>query len=37
MCLESPGSWLSTDFKLTIPHDLSSKSSGGLQKIENKL
>jgi hypothetical protein len=36
-CLMSPGSWLSTNLKSTEPHDLSSKSSGDLQKIENKL
>jgi hypothetical protein len=35
--LESLGSWLSTDSKSTRPLDLSSKSSGDLQKIENKL
>jgi hypothetical protein len=37
ICLLSPGSWLSTDLNSTRPHDLSSKSSGDLQKIENKL
>jgi hypothetical protein len=37
ICLVSPGSWLSTHLKSTRPHDLSSKSSGDLQKIENKL
>jgi hypothetical protein len=37
ICLESPGSWLSTDLHSTRPLDLSSKSSGDLQKIENKL
>jgi hypothetical protein len=35
--LVSPGSLLSTNLKLTRPHDLSSKSSDDLQKIENKL
>jgi hypothetical protein len=35
-CLESLGSWLSTDSNSTRPLDLSSKSSGDLQKIENK-
>jgi hypothetical protein len=37
ICLVSPGSWLRTSLKSTRPHDLSSKSSGDLQKIENKL
>jgi hypothetical protein len=37
ICRVSPGSWLSTDLKSTRPHDLSSKSSGDLQKIKNKL
>jgi hypothetical protein len=37
ICLECPGSWLSTDLKSTRPLDLSSKSSSDLQKIENKL
>jgi hypothetical protein len=37
ICLESPKSWLSTDFKSTRPLDLSSKCSGDLRKIENKL
>jgi hypothetical protein len=37
ICLASPRSWLSTNLKLTRLHDLSSKSSGDLQKIENKL
>jgi hypothetical protein len=36
-CLMSPGSWLSTNLRSTEQHDLSSKSSGDLQKIENKL
>jgi hypothetical protein len=35
--LESQWSWLSTDLKSTRTHDLSSKSSGDLQKIEHKL
>jgi hypothetical protein len=35
--LVSLGSWLSTNLKSTRPHDLSSKSSGDLQKIENKI
>jgi hypothetical protein len=35
-CPVSPGSWLRTHLKSTKPHDLSSKSSGDLQKIENK-
>jgi hypothetical protein len=37
ICLASPRSWLSTDLKSTGPHDLSSKSSSDLEKIENKL
>jgi hypothetical protein len=37
ICLWSPRSWLSTDLKSTIPHNLSSKSSSDLRKIENKL
>jgi hypothetical protein len=37
ICLVSPGSWLSTDLKSIRLHDLSSKSSGDLQTIENKL
>jgi hypothetical protein len=36
-CSESLGSWLSTNSKSTRLLDLSSKSSGNLQKIENKL
>jgi hypothetical protein len=35
-CPVSLGSWLSTHWKSTRPHDLSSKSSGNLQKIGNK-
>jgi hypothetical protein len=35
-CLVSPGSWLTTHLKSTRLHDLSSKSSGDLQKIANK-
>jgi hypothetical protein len=34
-CPVSLRSWLSMHLKLTRPHDLSSKSSGDLQKIEN--
>jgi hypothetical protein len=37
ICLVSPGSSLSTHLKSTRLHNLSSKSSGDLQKIENKL
>jgi hypothetical protein len=37
ICLESPGSWLSTNSKSTRQLDISCKSSGDLQKIENKL
>jgi hypothetical protein len=37
ICLVSPGSLLSTHLKSTRPHDLSSKSSDDLQKIENNL
>jgi hypothetical protein len=33
ICLESRGSWLSTDLKSTRPLDLSSKSSDDLRKI----
>jgi hypothetical protein len=37
ICLESLGSWLSTDLKSTKPLNLSSKSTSDLRKIENKL
>jgi hypothetical protein len=36
ICLQSLGSWLSTDLKSTRPLDLSSKSSGDLRKIEKQ-